>query len=135
MLRLDDVHAQYGAIAALRGVSLEVREGELVALVGPNGAGKTTLLSTVAGVMRPRRGAITFDGTPIAGYIMDSANQEHGILCHVGGIDQQIAERFPVGTRLRILPNHACATAAQFPEYHAILPDGGIETWPRLQGW
>src|SRR5690606_3091099 len=46
------------------------------------------------------------DGMPIAGYIMDSANQEHGILCHVGGIDQQIAERFPVGTRPPTLPNH-----------------------------
>lgn len=67
MLRLDDVQTQYGAIVALRGVSLEVNEGELVALVGVNGAGKTTLLSTVAGVMRPRRGMITFEGEPIAG--------------------------------------------------------------------
>ncbi|WP_119458360.1 ABC transporter ATP-binding protein [Rhodospirillaceae bacterium SYSU D60014] len=67
MLRLDDLHAQYGAIVALRGVSLEVNEGELVALVGVNGAGKTTLLSTVAGVMRPRRGDIVFEGEPIAG--------------------------------------------------------------------
>jgi branched-chain amino acid transport system ATP-binding protein len=67
MLRLDDVQTQYGAIVALRGVSLEVNEGELVALVGVNGAGKTTLLSTVAGVMRPRRGTITFEGEPIAG--------------------------------------------------------------------
>jgi D-serine deaminase-like pyridoxal phosphate-dependent protein len=75
------------------------------------------------------------DGTPIAGYVMDGANQEHGILCHADGIDHGIVERFPVGTRLRILPNHACATAAQFPEYHAVLPGGEVQTWPRFYGW
>lgn len=75
------------------------------------------------------------DGTPIAGYIMDSANQEHGIVCHAVGSVHAIAERFPIGTRLRILPNHACATAAQFPEYHAVLPGGEVETWPRFYGW
>jgi D-serine deaminase-like pyridoxal phosphate-dependent protein len=48
---------------------------------------------------------------------------------------RDIALRLPIGTRLRILPNHACATAAQFPEYHALLPGGGIETWPRFYGW
>ena len=74
-------------------------------------------------------------GTPIAGYIVDSTNQEHGVVARVGGIDTAIAERLPVGTRLRILPNHACATAAQFPEYQSVLPKGGIETWPRFQGW
>ena len=75
------------------------------------------------------------DGTPIAGYVMDSANQEHGILCRADGIDHGIAGRFPVGTRLRILPNHACATAAQHPEYHAVFPDGEVRTWPRFYGW
>ena len=74
------------------------------------------------------------DGTPIDGYVMESANQEHGIVCRVGSADPRIAERFPVGTRLRILPNHACATAAQFPAYHAIDPEG-ITTWPRFYGW
>src|SRR5690606_24430105 len=75
------------------------------------------------------------DGTPIDGYIVDSANQEHGIIARVGGTDHGIAKRFPVGTRLRILPNHACATAAQFPEYQAITPSGGSETWARFYGW
>jgi D-serine deaminase-like pyridoxal phosphate-dependent protein len=75
------------------------------------------------------------DGTPIAGYVVDSANQEHGIVCRADGIDHGIVERFPVGTRLRILPNHACATAAQFPEYRAVLPGGAVETWPRFYGW
>ena len=75
------------------------------------------------------------DGEPVAGYVVDSTNQEHGIVCRSGGRDEQIAARFPIGTRLRILPNHACATGAQFPEYRALLPDGTIETWPRFYGW
>ncbi|MDQ3286689.1 MAG: DSD1 family PLP-dependent enzyme [Pseudomonadota bacterium] len=77
----------------------------------------------------------TQDGTPIAGYIMDSANQEHGIVCNADRIEHGIAERFPIGTRLRILPNHACATAAQFPAYHAVIDGAEVETWPRFYGW
>ena len=75
------------------------------------------------------------DGEPIAGYIVDSANQEHGIVCNTEGVGDDIVARFPVGTRLRILPNHACATGAQHPEYHAVLPGGELETWPRFYGW
>ncbi|MEJ6022879.1 DSD1 family PLP-dependent enzyme [Ramlibacter sp. PS4R-6] len=77
----------------------------------------------------------TQDGAPLEGYVLSGANQEHGILSRAGGVDREIAARFPVGTRLRILPNHACATAAQHPEYHAILADGRIATWPRFYGW
>lgn len=77
----------------------------------------------------------TEDGALLEGYILSGANQEHGILSRVGAKDQSIVERFPVGTRLRILPNHACATGAQHPEYQAVLPDGGIDTWPRFYGW
>ncbi len=74
------------------------------------------------------------DGNPVAGYVVDSANQEHGIIARIGEIDADIAARFPVGTMLRILPNHACATAAQFPEYVAV--DGATLTaWPRFYGW
>jgi len=75
------------------------------------------------------------DGEPLAGYVLGSANQEHGILCRAEGTDREIAARFPVGTRLRILPNHACATGAQFPEYHAVAASGELETWPRFYGW
>ena len=75
------------------------------------------------------------DGEPITGYVLASANQEHGILCRAEGVDTEIAARFPIGTRLRILPNHACATGAQHPEYHAVLPNGEVETWPRFYGW
>ncbi|MGH6942822.1 MAG: ATP-binding cassette domain-containing protein [Geminicoccaceae bacterium] len=67
MLALEELHARYGAIAALRGVTIEVNEGELVALIGANGAGKTTTLSAIAGVIRPARGSIVFKGESIAG--------------------------------------------------------------------
>jgi D-serine deaminase-like pyridoxal phosphate-dependent protein len=77
----------------------------------------------------------TQDGEVLAGYLVDSANQEHGIVCRADGADRDIASRFPVGTRLRILPNHACATGAQHPEYRAVLANGEVETWPRFYGW
>jgi len=67
MLKLEGVHACYGAIQALDGVSLEVRAGEIVALIGSNGAGKTTLLMTVCGDPRARAGRILFEGEDIAG--------------------------------------------------------------------
>ena len=73
-------------------------------------------------------------GTPIAGYIVDSANQEHGIVARVGAVDGDIATRFPVGTQLRILPNHACATAAQFAGYVAV-DSMSTNLWPRFGGW
>ena len=67
MLRLDGLDVYYGEIHALRGVALEVREREIVALLGNNGAGKSTTLKTVSGLLRPRRGTITLEGRPLAG--------------------------------------------------------------------
>ena len=60
LLKIDDIHVYYGAIHAIKGVSFEVNEGEIVALIGANGAGKSTILKTVSGLMHPRSGAITF---------------------------------------------------------------------------
>lgn len=79
--------------------------------------------------------ACTEDGKVLEGYTLSGANQEHGILSRTGEPDRSIVERFPIGTRLRILPNHACATGAQHPEYQAVLPDGNTETWTRFYGW
>ena len=96
------------------------------------------------------------DGRPIAGLTMCGANQEHGILAFgqgeeadgvaggaegvagvggVGGAARDIVARLPVGTLLRILPNHACATAAQFGEYHVLQSSGEMSAWPRFGGW
>ena len=66
MLKIDDIHVYYGAIHAIKGVSFEVHEGEIVALIGANGAGKSTILKTVSGLMHPRSGSITFMGENIA---------------------------------------------------------------------
>ena len=75
-------------------------------------------------------------GALIDGFIMGSANQEHGILCwRDGHADAAMSTRWPVGTRLRVLPNHACATAAQFPHYEVVAADGSLQRWPRFYGW
>ena len=65
MLKIDDIHVYYGAIHAIKGVSFEVGEGEIVALIGANGAGKSTILKTVSGLMHPRSGSISFCGEDI----------------------------------------------------------------------
>lgn len=62
MLRLQEVHAHYGAIHALRGVSLEVEEGQIVTLIGANGAGKSSTLMAISGIIRPTAGRIIFEG-------------------------------------------------------------------------
>jgi branched-chain amino acid transport system ATP-binding protein len=62
LLDIQDVSVFYGGIQALKGVSLDVQSGELLAIVGANGAGKTTLLRTISGVLRPRSGSIRFSG-------------------------------------------------------------------------
>jgi branched-chain amino acid transport system ATP-binding protein len=67
LLELRDVHAYYGNIHALKGVSLTVEQGEIVTLIGANGAGKSTTLKTISGLLRPRQGEITFDGGRIDG--------------------------------------------------------------------
>lgn len=67
MLELKDIHARYGAIMALRGVSISVGQGELVALLGVNGAGKSTTLKCIAGVLRPWKGDILFNDSSILG--------------------------------------------------------------------
>jgi branched-chain amino acid transport system ATP-binding protein len=65
MLRILNLEAGYGSLRVLKGLSLHVAAGEAVAIIGANGAGKTTLLKTVAGILRPQRGAIEFDKRPI----------------------------------------------------------------------
>ena len=67
LLQLDDIHVSYGYIEALRGIYLNVGEGEIVTLLGANGAGKTTTLMTISGVLRPLRGTVIFQGKPIQG--------------------------------------------------------------------
>ena len=67
MLKIDNIDVYYGAIHALKGISLEVNEGEIVTLIGANGAGKSTTLRTISGLLKPKTGSITFLGQSIAG--------------------------------------------------------------------
>jgi branched-chain amino acid transport system ATP-binding protein len=67
MLDVKDLNVSYGAIAAVKGLTLEVRQGEIVTLIGSNGAGKSTTLRTVSGLLKPKSGSITFEGERIDG--------------------------------------------------------------------
>ncbi|WP_059171751.1 ABC transporter ATP-binding protein [Bacillus sp. FJAT-27445] len=67
MLKVDGINVFYGNIQALKGVSLEINEGEIVTLIGANGAGKSTLLKTISGLLKPKQGQIQFEGNSIAG--------------------------------------------------------------------
>ena len=67
LLSVNDIHVYYGAIHAVKGVSLEVNEGEIVTLIGANGAGKSTVLNTISGLLHPKSGSITFMDKPLSG--------------------------------------------------------------------
>ena len=67
MLEIKDIHVYYGAIHAIKGVSLSVRQGGIVTLIGSNGAGKSTTLRTISGLLKPKEGDILFEGESIAG--------------------------------------------------------------------
>jgi branched-chain amino acid transport system ATP-binding protein len=65
LLEINNIHTYYGAIQALKGISVHVDEGEIVTLIGANGAGKSTTLNTICGILRPRSGSISLEGEPI----------------------------------------------------------------------
>lgn len=68
LLEVNDVHAYYGNIHALKGISLTVEKGEIVSLIGGNGAGKTTTLRTISGLLKPRTGSVTLDNIDLTQY-------------------------------------------------------------------
>jgi branched-chain amino acid transport system ATP-binding protein len=80
MLKVNGIETWYGAIQALKGVSLEVRQGEIVALLGANGAGKSTTIKTITGMLKPLRGTIEFLGRPLTGMEAEDI-AEAGIAC------------------------------------------------------
>ncbi len=67
MLKVEDINVYYGSIHAIKGISFEVNEGEIVTLIGANGAGKSTTLNTVAGLLKPHTGSIEFEGSSVLG--------------------------------------------------------------------
>ena len=84
MLKVEDLHVYYGSIHAIKGVSFEVNEGEIVTLIGANGAGKSTTLNTVAGLMKPRSGSIAFEGQQVAGMPASKIVPQGMALCPEG---------------------------------------------------
>ncbi|MDF2902881.1 MAG: transporter, partial [Bacillus sp. (in: firmicutes)] len=66
MLKVNDINVYYGNIQALKGVSLEINQGEIVTLIGANGAGKSTLLKSISGLLKPKQGDILYEGVSIA---------------------------------------------------------------------
>jgi branched-chain amino acid transport system ATP-binding protein len=69
MLKIEEINVFYGNIHALKGVSLDINEGEIVTLIGANGAGKSTLLKTISGLLKPKNGNILFEGQSISGKV------------------------------------------------------------------
>ena len=78
LLKVEDIHVYYGSIHAVKGVSFEVNEGEIVTLIGANGAGKSTVLNTVSGLLHPRTGSVAFEGKDLKG-VPPHKVVEHGL--------------------------------------------------------
>ena len=72
ILKVEDINVFYGSIHAIKGVSFEVKQGEIVTLIGANGAGKSTILKTIAGLLRPKNASILFEGQEIVGKTPDA---------------------------------------------------------------
>ena len=68
LLQVENLNVYYGSIHAIKGISFHVNEGEIVTLIGANGAGKSTTLNTIAGLLKPKSGTVTFDGKMISGF-------------------------------------------------------------------
>jgi branched-chain amino acid transport system ATP-binding protein len=124
LLSLSGVHAYYGSIAALKGVDVEVRPGEIATLIGANGAGKSTLMMTIFGSPRPRSGTITFDGADITGL------PTHRI-ARLGIAQSPEGRRiFP---RMSVLENLQMGTTAGDPRHFAADLERVCVLFPRLK--
>jgi branched-chain amino acid transport system ATP-binding protein len=126
LLSVDDIHTYYGTIHALKGVSLDVREGEIVTLIGANGAGKSTTLRSINGLNHPRSGTITFRGEDI------TSRPAHEIVKM--GISQSPEGRriFPRMSVFENLEMGAYQRERRTPEYREDL-DRVYSLFPRLQ--
>src|SRR3984885_12500056 len=123
MLEVDDIEVRYGAIRALKGVSFNVRRGEVVALLGANGAGKTTTQKTVSGMLRPSLGTITFEGRRIDGI---PAHQLISLgVCHV-------PEGRHVFPRMTVRENLEMG-AFRFKRIDTTVYEHALELFPRLR--
>jgi branched-chain amino acid transport system ATP-binding protein len=125
MLELDNIHVRYGAITALRGISITVSQGELVALLGVNGAGKSTTLASIAGVLRPWKGEMRFEGNSILG---KSPEQIARLGISMVPEGRAIFPSLTVSENLRL----GAFTRSEKTEYNRSL-DEVFELFPRLK--
>ena len=124
LLEISDLHVYYGAIHALKGVSLSVEKGQIVTLIGANGAGKSTTLRTLSGLLRPREGTVTLDGEEISHLRPDQIVRRG--LC-------QVPEGRRVFPNLTVRENlDLGAYTRKDGEIRKDL-DGILETFPRLK--
>ena len=84
LLKVDDIHVYYGSIHAIKGISFEVHEGEIVTLIGANGAGKSTTLNTISGLLKPRSGHVEFEGKSLMGVPVHQVVNHGMALCPEG---------------------------------------------------
>ncbi|MBD5438460.1 MAG: ABC transporter ATP-binding protein [Treponema sp.] len=104
MLRVKNLFVSYGGINALRGVSVDVEQGQIVSLIGANGAGKSTLLRTISGLVKAQSGSIKFSGEEISGNAIDSICKKGIALVPEGRrvfTDLTVAENLKIGAYLR----------------------------------
>ena len=101
MLEVKNLEVNYGVIKAIKGISFEVNEGEVIALIGANGAGKTTILHTVTGLIPSKAGQIIFEGkdiTKVPGYKLVGMGIAHDMQTTHPGIAHPCAWMFPAGS-------------------------------------
>ena len=113
-LRLESVHKRFGATPIIRGVSLDVYQGERLAIIGPNGAGKSTLFNLVSGLFPPTAGSIRLDGEPIEG------RSPHEIYRRGLARSFQVTNIFP---RLSVYENIRCSVLWAFGHRYSFLRD------------
>lgn len=104
MLKISNIQTYYGNIQALKDVSIEIKEGEIVTLIGANGAGKTTTLMSICGITPPRSGEITLDGDPITGMSAEKIVQQGIVQVPEGRRifpDMTVLENLEMGAFLR----------------------------------
>ena len=104
MLSVNDLNVYYGSIHAIKGISFEVNEGEIVTLIGANGAGKSTTLNTVAGLLKPRKGTVEFEGESLVGVPAHKVIERGIALCPEGRrifLQMTVEENLEMGGFLR----------------------------------
>lgn len=122
LLAVSDVVTGYGPTIVNRGVSLTLGEGEIVTILGPNGAGKSTLLKAIAGLIRPRAGSISFDGTEVTGLAADVMARRGVVLVPEGRkifVDMTVDENLRLGAYAR---RDDAAVEADFATMLAFFP-------------